>query len=165
MFQSNIVQNGTIHQEVQWNISMLRYNEFPNYIIRYADSEDDLFRRKSEFSSDPNITLKLTFGTSNITYHVTVAVRHTEEQERGDYSNTVSIAYTSESTHTGCLHYNMYVHVNCAISQNLYYVATVQYSTNVHHITSNKPHSSWSTSRPDICQQNLSQYHISVVTT
>ena len=95
-FGNNIVKNGRIHQEIKWNMPMLKYNEFPKYIIRYADSEDDLFIRNFEFSSDPNITLQLNFSTTNITYYVAVAVRHRGEQGRGDYSNFVSIAYTSE---------------------------------------------------------------------
>ena len=96
MFGNIIIKNGKIHQEVQWNAPVLKYNSDPRYLIRYADSEKDLLSSNFEFSSDPNATLQLTFGTSNITYHVRVAVRSTEEQGRGDYSDTVSIAYTSE---------------------------------------------------------------------
>ena len=97
MFGNNIVENGMIHQEVKWNMSVLRYNEFPKYIIRYADdSSRVLSDSKVNHSSEPNTTLQLTFGTSNITYYVAVAVRHTGEQGRGDYSNVARIAYTSE---------------------------------------------------------------------
>ena len=95
MFGNKIVKNGKIHQEVQWNAPVLRYNSDLQYLIRYADSED-ILSSNFEFSSDPNTTLQLTFGTSSITYHVRVAVRHTGEQGTGDYSDTVSIAYTSE---------------------------------------------------------------------
>ena len=97
MFGNNIVKNDRIHQEIEWDIPELRYNEFPEYTIRYADSKEDLFRRKSEFSSEPNITLQLNFSTTNITYYVVVAVRPSGMQRRGDYSNpAVSITYTSE---------------------------------------------------------------------
>ena len=96
MFGNNIVKNGRIHQEIKWNTPVLRYNEFPKYIIRYADSEDDLFIRNFEFSSDPNITLQLAFSTTNITYYVVVAVWSAGKQRTGDYSNPVVITYTSE---------------------------------------------------------------------
>ena len=97
MFGNNIVENGRILQEVKWNAPVLRYNSDPQYSIRYAnDSSRVLSDSKFKNSSDPNITLQFTFGPSNITYYVVVAVRHTEEQRRGDFSDTVSIAYTSE---------------------------------------------------------------------
>ena len=97
MFGNNIVKNDRIHQEIEWDMPELRYNEFPEYTIRYADSKEDLFRRKSEFSSEPNITLQLNFSTTNITYYVVVAVRPSGMQRRGDYSDpAVSITYTSE---------------------------------------------------------------------
>ena len=106
MFGNNIVKNGKIHQEVLWNTPVLKYNEFPEYIIRYADSGKELLSNKANFkhSSKPNTTLQLTFGTSNITYNIAVAVKSTAKQERGDYSDTVSIDYTSESTHADCFH-------------------------------------------------------------
>ena len=97
MFGNNIVENGSIHQEVKWNVSVLRYNAEPWYFIRYADDSNRVFSDSEfEYSSDPNTTLQLTFGSSNITYYVAVAVRSAEEQGTGDYSDTVSIAYTSE---------------------------------------------------------------------
>ena len=97
MFGNNVVKNGRIHQEVKWYVAVLRYNAKPQYIIRYAnDSSRVLSDSKFEFSSDPNTTLQLNFGTSNITYYIVVEVRSTEEQERGDFSDPVSIAYTSE---------------------------------------------------------------------
>ena len=96
MFGNNIVKNDRIHQEIEWDMPELRYNEFPEYTIRYADSKEDLFRRKSEFSSEPNITLQLNFSTTNITYYVVVAVRPSGMQRRGDYINPVSITYASE---------------------------------------------------------------------
>ena len=97
MFGNNIVKNGRIHQQIKWNAPVLRYNAKPQYFIRYAnDSSRVLSDSKFEFSSEPNTTLQLIFATSNITYYVVVTVRHTGEQGRGDYSDTVSIAYTSE---------------------------------------------------------------------
>ena len=95
MFGNNIVKNGRIHQEIKWNVPVLRHNEFPKYIIRYAESEREL-SRNFNFSSDPNTTLLLNFSTSNITYYVVVAVRPSGNQSRGDYSNPVVITYTSE---------------------------------------------------------------------
>ena len=97
MFGNNIVKNGRIHQEIKWNAPVLRHNAKPHYIIRYdADSSRVLSGSKFELSSEPNTTLQLNFGTSNITYYVVVAVRHTGEQGTGDYSDLVSITYTSE---------------------------------------------------------------------
>ena len=97
MFGKNVVKNGRIHQEIKWNTSVLRCNAKPQYIIRYAnDSSGVLIDSKVNYNSDPNTTLQLTFGTSNITYYVAVAVRHTGEQGRGDYSDLISITYTSE---------------------------------------------------------------------
>ena len=96
-FWKNVVKNGRIHQEVQWNTPVLRHNAKPQYIIRYADNSSKVFSdSKVNYNSEPNITLQFTFGTSNITYYVVVAVRHTGEQGRGDYSDLVGITYTSE---------------------------------------------------------------------
>ena len=98
MFGNNVVKNGRIHQEIKWNASVLRHNAKPQYIIRYAnDSNRVLSGSEFGYSSDPNTTLQLTFGTSNITYYVVVAVQPTGNQRRGDYSDPdVSITYTSE---------------------------------------------------------------------
>ena len=96
MFGNTIVKNGRIHQEIKWNVPVLRYKAKPQYLIRYANDSSRVLSDSFQFSSDPNNTLQLTFGSSNITYYVAVAVRHTEEQGRGDYSNFVNIAYTSE---------------------------------------------------------------------
>ena len=91
------MKNGRIHQEIKWNMPELRYNEFPKYIIRYADSERELLSGNFRFSSDQSTTLQLNFSTTNITYYVVVAVRPSGMQRRGDYSNpVVSITYTSE---------------------------------------------------------------------
>ena len=97
MFGNNIVKNGRIHQEVKWNAPVLRYNSDPQYFIRYAnDRSRVLSDSKVNYSSEPNTTLQLTFGTSNITYYIAVAVQSTEEQGRGDFSDIAIIAYTSE---------------------------------------------------------------------
>ena len=97
MFGNNIVMNGRIHQEVKWNMPVLKHNDKPQYIIRYANDSSRVFSDSEfEYKSEPNTTLQLMLGTSNITYYVVVEVRSTEEQGRGDYSNLVSIAYTCE---------------------------------------------------------------------
>ena len=99
MFGNNVVKNGRIHQEIKWNAPVLRHNIFPKYIIRYVGSR----RNRSEQSSIPNTTLQLTFSTTNITYYVVVAVKSTGDQERGDFSDPVSITYTSEFTNADWL--------------------------------------------------------------
>ena len=146
MFGNNIVRNGRIHQEIKWNLPVLRYNKFPKYIIRYAESRRD----RSEQSSVPNTTLQLNFSTSNITYYIRVAVKSAGDQKRGDFSDPVSITYTSEFTHAG-------IAVETHSSRSTH---TVCYT---HPLVLH--YSSWSTSRPDTCQQNLSQHHIPVVPT
>ena len=96
IFGSNIVKNGKIRQDVTWNVPVLTYNVFEHYIIRFADSLQAL-RNKTDNcieSEESNTTLQLDFRTSNITYYVHVAVKSTEE--RGDFSDPVSISYTSE---------------------------------------------------------------------
>ena len=92
IFGNNIVKNDRIHQEIKWNAPVLRHNKFPEYIIRYAGSRRD----QSEQSSVPNTTLQLNFSTTNITYYIRVAVRSTGDQKRGDFSDPISITYTSE---------------------------------------------------------------------
>ena len=96
MFGKNIVKNGRIHQEIKWNAPVLRHNKFPVYTIRYADSRRD--QREQSFL--PNTTLQLTFSTTNIAYYIQVAVRSAGDQKRGDFSDPVSITYTSEFTYT-----------------------------------------------------------------
>ena len=96
MFGNNEVKNSKIHQEIKWNAPVLRHNAMPQYIIRYTDSLRDLFDSKSEQSSVPNTTLQLTFSTTDITYYIVVAVRSSGKQRQGDYSDLVSITYTSE---------------------------------------------------------------------
>ena len=97
MFGNNGVKNGGIHQEIKWNMPVLRHNAKPQYFIRYVNASSRFFSdSKFEYSSESNTTLQFTFGTSNITYYIVVAVQSTEEQGRGDYSHLVSITYTSE---------------------------------------------------------------------
>ena len=96
MFRKNIVKNGKIHQEIKWNVPVLRHNAYPKYIIKYADNHKDILKRHTQHSSESNATLQLTFYRSNITYYVAVAVKSTKEQKRGDYSDPVRITYTSE---------------------------------------------------------------------
>ena len=99
MLGTNIVKNGRIHQEIKWNAPVLRYNDFPEYIIRYADSLRALFDSRNVQSSVANSTLQLNFRTTNITYYIVVAVRSAGDQKRGDFSDPVSITYTSEFAH------------------------------------------------------------------
>ena len=96
MFGNNIVENGRIHQEIKWTAPMLKHNVFEQYIIRFADSLQALLNKRDNRIDSPesNTTLQLDFRTSNITYYVRVAVKPTKE--RGDFSDPVSIMYTSE---------------------------------------------------------------------
>ena len=96
MFGNNIVKNGKIRQVIMWNVPVLRYNVFEHYIIRFADSFQALLTRLDNRidSPEPNTTLQLDFHSSNITYYVRVAVK--SRKERGDFSDPVSITYTSE---------------------------------------------------------------------
>ena len=93
MLGNNMVKNGMIHQEISWNLRTLRYNAFPEYLIRYADNQKSILNRKFHYSSKPNATLQLLFRPSNFSYYVIVAVRSTEIQKRGDFSDPVSISY------------------------------------------------------------------------
>ena len=96
MFGNNVVKNGRIHQEIKWNAPVLTHNVFQHYIIRFADSLQTLLNTVDNHidSPEPNTTLQLDFSTPNITYHVYVALKSTKE--RGDFSDPVSITYTSE---------------------------------------------------------------------
>ena len=98
MFGNNVVQNGKIRQVVTWNVPVLRHSVFEQYIIRFADSLQTLLNKRSNRIESPesNTTLQLDFSTSNITYYVRVALRSTKG--RGDFSDPVSITYTSECT-------------------------------------------------------------------
>ena len=97
MLGNNVAKNGRIHQEIKWNVSVLRYNAKPQYTIKYADNLRHLFDIKSvQISRSVVNSTQLTFRTTNITYYVVVAVRSTVNQRRGDFSDPVSITYTSE---------------------------------------------------------------------
>ena len=128
MFGNNIVKNSRIHQEIKWNVPVLRYNAKPQFFVRYAKDSIRLFSdSKVNYSSDQNTTLQLTFGTSNITYYVAVAVRHTAEQGRGDYSDIISIAYTSEYILYEDSHITKPQSLLIARSQNMYNKYCVTY--------------------------------------
>ena len=96
MFGNNVVQNGRIYQEIKWTALVLKHNVFQHYLIRFADSLQALLNKMSNRaeSKESNTTLQLDFLTSNITYYVHVALKPTKE--RGDFSDPVSITYTSE---------------------------------------------------------------------
>ena len=96
MFGNNAVKNGSIHQEIKWTAPVLNHSVFKHYIIRFADSLQALLNKRSnrEESEQSNTTLQLDFSTSNITYYVRVALKPTKD--RGDFSDPVSITYTSE---------------------------------------------------------------------
>ena len=96
-FGNNTVKDGKIHQEITWSAIKLNQSTFQKYIIRYSVSA--FLSRETETnkeSSKSNTTLMFSFNTSNITYYVQVAVRPQNIQLRGDYSDPVQIAYTSE---------------------------------------------------------------------
>ena len=98
MFGNNVVKNGKIRQDITWNVPVLRYNVFEHYIIRFADSLQALLNKVDNRIDSPesNTTLQLDFRTSNITYYVHVAVKSTKG--KGDFSDPVTITYTSEYT-------------------------------------------------------------------
>ena len=98
MFGNNIVGNGRIHQEIKWAPPVLKHNVFQQYIIRFAVSLQALLNRMDNRIDSPesNNTLQLNFHSSNITYYVHVAVKSTKK--RGDFSDPVTITYTSEYT-------------------------------------------------------------------
>ena len=96
MFGNNKVKNGRIHQEIKWNVPVLRHNVFEHCIIRFADSLQALLNKMDNHieSKEPNTTLQLDFSRSNITYYVHVALKSTKG--RGEFSAPVRITYTSE---------------------------------------------------------------------
>lgn len=97
VFGNSMVKNGKIYQEIKWNLPVLSYNVIPQYVIRYGVTQRDFINKSQRtFSSESNATLRLHFSTSNITYYIAVAVRSSQGQRRGDYSDPVSITYTSE---------------------------------------------------------------------
>ena len=95
MFGNNVVKNGKIKQDITWNVPVLRYTVFEQYIIRFADSLQALLNRMARTESkESTTTLQFDFHSSTITYYVRVAVKSTKG--RGDFSDPVSITYTSE---------------------------------------------------------------------
>ena len=98
MFGNNVVTNGKIRQDIAWKVPVLRPNEFQQYIIRFADSLQPLLNKMTNRteSKDSSTTLQLDFHSSNITYYVRVAVK--SRKGKGDFSDPVSITYTSEYT-------------------------------------------------------------------
>ena len=100
-FGNNIVIDNTIHQEIKWNALQLRHSTFQQYIIRYAVSLQALLNRNGKRTESlvSNITLPLRFSTSNITYYIHVAVSTTKIMFQGDFSDPVTMAYTSEFTY------------------------------------------------------------------
>ena len=128
MFGNNIVENGRIHQEIKWNVPLLRYNVFQHYIIRFTDSLQALLNKMDNRaeSEQLNTTLQLDFHSSNITYYVHVAVKSTKE--RGDFSDPVSITYTSEYTQFDLLWYNaarFHIHTAIRMQQWCKYIYTL----------------------------------------
>ena len=120
MVGNNIVKNDKIRQVVKWNVPVLRYNVFEHYIIRFSDSLPiRLNRMTRKDSKEPNTTLQLDFHSSNITYYVRVAVKSTKE--RGDFSDPVTITYTSEYTQFDLMWYNAACfHIHTAIQMPQY---------------------------------------------
>ena len=92
--RNNTVKDGKICQEVKWNALVLRYSKILKYRIRYGVSARLSNSNPHRDSSEAKTTLELNFNTSNITYYVQVAVKST--QKRGDFSDPIAIAYTSE---------------------------------------------------------------------
>ena len=130
IFGNNIVKNGKIRQDVTWNVPVLRYNVFEHYIIRFADSFQALLNKldNSAESEEPNTTLQLDFSTSNITYYVHVALKPT--RGRGDFSDPVTIAYTSE-----CLWAQVYTGIYVAPLHKNIMGRWQLYSETLYHIT------------------------------
>ena len=93
-FGNNTVKDGKICQEVKWNALVLRHSTFQKYRIRYGVSARLSNSNPHRDSSEAKTTLELNFNTSNITYYVRVAAIST--QKRGDFSDPIAIAYTSE---------------------------------------------------------------------
>ena len=101
-FGNNTVKNGTIQQEIEWKAPEFRHNKFQKYKIKYGVTLRVCLSKDNRctFSSESHTTLQLNFNTSNITYYVQVAVRSTQNNFTGDFSDPVSITYTSEFIRT-----------------------------------------------------------------
>ena len=140
-FGKTRVINNMIWQDISWSTVHLR-NDVTKYVIKFYSSP----RMATALSDATAYTLKLNMPTSNTTFTVWVtAIRNRALRDHGDFSDPHSITYTSmfsehylhcHDTHTDCHTHPLVLH-----------------------------YSSWDTSRPDTCQQNLSQRHIPVVPT
>ena len=145
IFGRTRVTNNIIWQDMSWSTVQLHNGE-PIYLIKYNISTKRGTAINSARSNANSYTLKVKVPTSKTTLTVWVAaIRRKPPHNHGDFSDPQSITYTSmfcdhylhcHSTHTDCHTHQLVLH-----------------------------YSSWSTSRPDTCQQNLSQHHIPVVPT
>ena len=70
-FWKNVVKNGRIHQEVQWNVPVLRHNAKPQYIIRYADKVARCFLT-AKLTTIQNQTSHFSSLLVHQTYHTTL---------------------------------------------------------------------------------------------
>ena len=138
------VANNVIQQDISWSTVQLR-NDDTKYLIKFDSSAKMALRTIP--SNTASYTLKLNKPTSNTTFTVwVVAVRSKPPHNHGDPSDPQSITYTS-------MFRDHYLHTAMTLT------LTVTPTNHVLH------YSSWSTSRSDTCQQNLSQCHIPVVPT
>ena len=145
MFLNNTVMSNMIWQDISWSTVQL-HNDDPIYLIKYNISTKRGTAVNSAISNANSYTLKVKVPTSKTTLTVwVVAVRRKPPRNEGDPSNPQSITYTSMlSDHY--LHGHD-THNVCHTHQRVFH------------------YSSRFTSRPDTCQQNLSQHHIPVVPT
>ena len=144
-FGKTSVMSNMICQDISWSTVQLR-NDVTKYLIKYDSSPRTATALPTPQSNANSYTLKLNVPTSNITLTVWVAATRSRAlSDHGDFSDPQSITYTSMSsghylhchdTHTDCHTHPLVLH-----------------------------YSSWFTSWPETCQQNLSQHHIPVVPT
>ena len=142
-FLNNTVMSNMIWQHISWSTVQL-HNDEPIYLIKYKKKRGTAL--ESARSNANSYTLKVNVPTSNTTLTVWVAaLRSKPPRKEGDLSDPQFITYTSmfsehylhcHDTHTDCHTHPLVLH-----------------------------YSSWSTSKHDTCQQNLSQRHIPVVPT
>ena len=139
--RTRVVSN-MIRQDISWRTVQLR-NNMTNYIIKHKTSTMTATSVRPKVNS---YTLKVkvpTFKTTLTVWIVAIRSNTPSSDDHGDPSDPQSITYTSMFSED-------HLHL---------------------HATYCPPHpfvlhySSWSTSRPDTCQQNLSQHHIPVVPT
>ena len=95
-FGNTTVKDGKIHQGITWNAIHLKTSMFQKYIIRYSVSASPSKTDLKDDSLKANAVLELNLSMLNITYYIRVAVRPIEDGLRGDFSDPVHIAYTSE---------------------------------------------------------------------